>query len=287
MAASGMKRFLVRMRAAGRKVRVLASNAIPKTIRKTAARIVVPYVRPVWDFAKEPVLAVLFALAATTAIARPYYVPTGSMEPTIAIGDEVLASKFAYGYSRYSLPFQVGPSSSTRLLQRMPDRGDVIVFQLPRDPGQAYVKRVIGLPGDRIQMREGRVWLNGKELPLTLAGMGGDEMENGASIPAARYIETLPGGRTHPIFKLTWNGPLDNTPEFVVPPGHLFMMGDNRDNSLDSRVAQSDGGVGYVPMENLIGRAEVVMGSVDFLNARSLLEWPAEFRVARVLKRVR
>jgi signal peptidase I len=286
MAASGMKRFLVRMRAAGRKVHVLASNDIPKTIRKTAAWIV-PHVRPVWDFAKEPVLAVLFALAATTAIARPYYVPTGSMEPTIAIGDEVLASKFAYGYSHYSMPFQVGPSASTRLLQRMPERGDVIVFQLPRDPGQAYVKRVVGLPGDRVQLREGRVWLNGKELPLKLAGEGQDEAESGAMIPTARYIETLPNGRTHPIFKLGWNGPLDNTQLFVVPQGHLFMMGDNRDNSLDSRVAQSDGGVGYVPMENLIGRADVVMGSVDFLNARSLLEWPAEFRVARVLKRVR
>ena len=274
MAASGMKRFLVRARATKRRTQVLFAKASPT-------------VRVGWDFAKEPVLAVLFALAATTAIARPYYVPTGSMEPTIAIGDEVLASKFAYGYSRYSLPYALGPSSSTRLLQRLPERGDVIVFQLPRDPGQAYVKRVIGLPGDRVQMRDGRVWLNGKALALKPAGEGRDEMENGATVPAARYIETLPSGRTHPIFKLTWNGPLDNTPEFVVPPGHLFMMGDNRDNSLDSRVAQSDGGVGYVPMENLIGRAEIVMGSVDFLNARSLLEWPAEFRVARVLKRVR
>jgi signal peptidase I len=273
MAKNGLKRFLVRVRAAMRRVR-------PAFAKMTT------HAPTAWDFVKEPALAVLFALAATTAIARPYYVPTGSMEPTIAIGDEVLASKFAYGYSRYSLPFVFGPSSSTRLLQRMPERGDVIVFQLPRDPGQAYVKRVIGLPGDRIQMREGRVWLNGKELPLKLAGMGGDEMENGASISAARYIETLPSGRTHPIFKLTWNGPLDNTAVFVVPQGHLFMMGDNRDNSLDSRVAQSDGGVGYVPMENLIGRAEIVVGSVDFLNARSLLEWPAEFRVARLLKRV-
>ncbi len=271
MATSGMKRFLVRARAAKR--RVLAK--------------VSPIVRPVWDFAKEPVLAVLFALAATTAIARPYYVPTGSMEPTIAIGDEVLASKFAYGYSRYSVPYALAPSSSTRLLQRMPERGDVVVFQLPRDPGQAYVKRVIGLPGDRVQLRDGRVWLNGQELALKPAGEGPDEMQDGAMIPAARYIETLPGGRTHPIYKLTWNGPLDNTAVFVVPPGHLFMMGDNRDNSLDSRVAQSDGGVGFVPMENLIGRADVVIGSVDFLNARSLLEWPAQFRVARVLKRVR
>ncbi|HTW36309.1 MAG TPA: signal peptidase I [Rhizomicrobium sp.] len=285
MAMREMKRLLVRAQATGRKIRAVLSSAVPETIR-TAATRTSPYIRPIWDFAKEPVLAVLFALAATTAIARPYYVPTGSMEPTIAIGDEVLASKFAYGYSRYSLPFQLGPSSSTRLLQRMPARGDVIVFQLPRDPGQAYVKRVIGLPGDRVQMRAGRVWLNGQELPLKFAGVGRVEAETGAMLPAARYIETLPGGRTHLIFKLTWNGPLDNTAVFVVPKGHLFMMGDNRDNSLDSRVSEADGGVGYVPMENLIGRADVVLGSVDFLNAPSLLDWPAEFRVARVLKRV-
>ena len=268
------KRFQVKMRAAKRRAQLAPVK-------------ITPYAGAIWSFVKEPILAVLFALAATTAIARPYYVPTGSMEPTIAIGDAVLTSKYAYGYSRYSLPFQLGPSSSTRLLQRLPERGDVIVFQLPRDPGQAYVKRVIGLPGDHIQMRDGIVWLNGKELPLTPAGEGQVEAESGAMIPAARYIETLPNGRTHPIFKLQWEGPLDNTPEFVVPKGHLFMMGDNRDNSLDSRVAESDGGVGYVPMENLIGRAEVVLGSVDFLNAPSLIDWPAEFRVARVLKRVR
>jgi signal peptidase I len=274
MDTRGMTRLLVRVQAAKRRIQARALRAVP-------------YVRPVWDFAKEPALAVLFALAATTAIARPYYVPTGSMEPTIAIGDAVLASKFAYGYSRYSLPFGAGPSSSTRLLQRMPDRGDVIVFQLPRDPGQAYVKRVIGLPGDRVQMRDGRVWLNGKELPLKRVGEGLDEAQDGAMVPAARYIETLPNGRTHPIFKLQWNGPLDHTQVYVVPKDHLFMMGDNRDNSLDSRVAETDGGVGYVPMENLIGRADVVLGSVDFLNAPSLIDWPTEFRVARVLKRVR
>ena len=180
MAANGMKRFLVRVRTAKR--RVLAK--------------VLPIVRPVWDFAKEPVLAVLFALAATTAIARPYYVPTGSMEPTIAIGDEVLASKFAYGYSRYSVPYALGPSSSTRLLQRMPERGDVIVFQLPRDPGQAYVKRVIGLPGDRVQLRDGRVWLNGKELALKPAGTGPDEMENGDD-DSRRPLHRNAAGRAH------------------------------------------------------------------------------------------
>jgi signal peptidase I len=278
MARIRTKRILAWARAAGLKAHKAVATIGPK---------LAPHIRSGWDFSKEIVLAVVLALAATTAIARPYYVPTGSMEPTIAIGDEVLASKFAYGYSRYSLPFDVGVSSSARLFERMPARGDVIVFRLPRDPQQVYVKRLIGLPGDRVQMRGGRVWLNGKELPLKRAGEGPVEAENGATFSVPRYVETLPDGRRHFIYKVQWNGPLDDTRVFVVPPGHLFMMGDNRDNSLDSRVAQTDGGVGFVPMENLIGRADIIVGSVDFLNARSLLDWPAEFRVARVLKPLR
>ena len=240
-----------------------------------------------WNFVKEPVLTLLLVLVATTAVARPYYVPSGSMEPTIQIGDELLASKFAYGYSRYSTPFDLGPSSSTRLFQNMPERGDIIVFRLPRDTGQVYVKRVIGLPGDRIQMRDGHLWINERELPLKWDGDGMVESADGTQTAIPRYIETLPNGRTHAVFKVQWNGPLDDTDVYVVPKDHLFMMGDNRDNSLDSRVPAAEGGVGYVPMENLVGRAEVVMGSVDYLNARSLLEWPAELRLARLFKRVR
>jgi signal peptidase I len=243
--------------------------------------------RAIWDLVKEPALALLLVSAATTAIARPYYVPTGSMEPTIQIGDALLTSKFAYGYSRYSMPFDLGPRSDTRLFQHMPKRGDIIVFRLPHDPGQVYIKRLIGLPGDRIQMIRGRLWINGKELALKPDGYGRVEEEDGTLMTVPRYIETLPDGVTHEIFKVQWDGLLDNTPLYVVPAKHLFFMGDNRDNSLDSRVAAADGGVGYVPMENLVGRAEVVLGSVDFLNARSLLDWPAELRVARLLKRVR
>lgn len=243
--------------------------------------------RAIRDFVKEAGLIILFVLVATTALARPYYVPSGSMEPTIQIGDELMASKFSYGYSRYSLPFALGPTSATRLFQREPARGDVIVFQLPRDPGQTYVKRVIGLSGDRVQMREGRLWINGRELPLKRDGSALVEESSGAKAMEPRYIETLPSGRTHPIFKTEWDGPLDNTPVYVVPANHLFMMGDNRDDSLDSRVSAADGGVGFVPMENLVGEAQFVVGSVDFLNAHSLLEWPAEFRVARVFKPVR
>ena len=270
-----LKRIQSRLRVAGARV----VRRVPPEVRARAQQA--------WDLAKEPLLTVALVFAATTAVARPYYVPSGSMEPTIQIGDALLTSKFAYGYSRYSLPFALGPSSATRLLGRMPARGDVVVFRLPRDPGQTYVKRVIGLPGDRLQMREGRLFINGEELPLKADGAAAVEDETGATITAPRYIETLPGGRTHPIFKLGFNEPLDNTAVFVVPAGHLFMMGDNRDNSLDSRVAEDEGGVGFVPMENLIGRADVIVGSVDFPKAGSLIGWPAEFRVSRLLKRVR
>ena len=268
------KRLLTQVRVLRRK----AIRALPPDVRRIAGAV--------WSFVKEPVLAVIIALAATTAIARPYYVPSGSMEPTIQIGDDLITAKYAYGYSRYSLPWAIGPSSSTRFLQRMPQRGDVVVFRLPRDPDVNYIKRVIGLPGDRIQMLGGRLWINDKELPLKADGSGTVETESGEMVSVPRYIETLPDGRTHAIFKFQWNGQYDNTAVYVVPPGHLFMMGDNRDNSLDSRVAEDQGGVGYVPMENLIGRAEFVMGSVDFKNADSLLEWPAELRTQRFFKSV-
>jgi len=249
-------------------------------------------VRAAVDWLKEPVLAVLLVFAATTAIAQPFYVPSGSMQPSLAIGDLTLATKFNYGYSRYSIPYMNGPTPSGRFLGRMPKVGDVIVFRLPSNNKVTFVKRLIGLPGDRIQMREGRLWINGRELPLRAAGSGPDEngpdeIAAGEYYTVAKYIETLPNGVEHPVYKKRWDGEWDSTDEYVVPRGYFFMMGDNRDDSSDSRVPPYRGGVGYVPFGNLVGRVFVVIASVDFTNADAIWEWVTEFRFSRVLKGVR
>ena len=187
-------------------------------------------------------------LVIKTVAAEAYYVPSGSMLPSLLVGDYLLVSKFPYGYSRYSLPLPLAPASSQRLLGKLPERGDVVVFRLPRDPTQTYVKRAVGLPGDRVQMRNGRLWVNGKMLPLRRDGIGAIEADDGTREPAPRFLETLPNGHEHPIFKYRRDGELDDTPQFFVGEGQLFVMGDNLDDSLDSRVPVTAFGVGFVPV---------------------------------------
>jgi signal peptidase I len=228
------------------------------------------------------VAAILIVFVAKGAIAEPFYVPSGSMEPTLLIGDALLASKYPYGYGTASLPILFDLPESGRVFGEPPKRGDVVVFRWPGDSSQAWVKRVVGLPGDRIQMRQGQLFINDRPASLKPDGIGDAEDESGSSEPAYRFIETLPGGVRHAIFKLRDNGRLDNTPEVRVPPDHLFVLGDNRDNSADSRVPVREGGVGLLPVDNLIGRADAVIGSWDLgIRRQPVWTWLSGFRLAR------
>lgn len=242
-----------------------------------------PEPRRHWSrFAAEIVAAFFVVMVAKGALAEPFYVPSGSMEPTLLIGDALVASKYPYGYSSASLPIHVALPASGRIFGATPERGDVVVFRSPGDTSQVWVKRVIGLPGDRIQMRDGHLWIDGKEVDARSDGVGSSEDDDGTGVPAARYIETLPGGRAHTIFKLRRHSFFDNTAEITVPPDHLFVMGDNRDNSADSRVPVADGGVGLLPMDNLVGRVDAVVGSWDFSTKKQpVWKWLSGVRIAR------
>src|ERR1700746_1931210 len=202
----------------------------------------------VLETVKTVVYAVLIALVVRTVAYEPFNIPSGSMVPTLLVGDYLFVSKFSYGYSRYSLPFGL-PLFSGRIFFHSPERGDVAVFKLPADNSTDYIKRVIGLPGDHIQMKNGILYINDQPCPRKRIEDFLYYEGNSAVIPLAQYIETLPNGVQHRIIKMGDNGPLDSTQVYDVPPGEYFMMGDNRDNSRDSRILSA---FGYVPAGNVI-----------------------------------
>ncbi|MFT3974530.1 MAG: signal peptidase I [Amaricoccus sp.] len=226
------------------------------------------------ELVKTIVYALLLAGVIRTLFFQPFWIPSGSMKPTLLIGDFLFVNKMAYGYSRYSCPFAMCPIDG-RLLGREPKRGDVVVFRHPTN-GTDYIKRLIGLPGDTIQMQDGVLFLNGVAVPQAQDGTFTEVNEPqgpmaspprcknqpapGGDCEADQLMEALPGGPEHLILNLE-NGFGDNTPVFTVPEGEFFFMGDNRDNSMDSRFPRSAGGVGFVPFENLIGRADRIIFS--------------------------
>ncbi|HEY0106507.1 MAG TPA: signal peptidase I [Rhizomicrobium sp.] len=234
------------------------------------------------ELAKTVIYAGLIAVVIRTFLFQPFNIPSGSMEATLLIGDYLFVEKFAYGFSRHSFPFSFPPFSG-RVLAGTPHRGDVVVFKMPNKNSahymEDYIKRIVGLPGDRVQMIDDRLHINGKVVPRLREGDAMVECPPvDVTVSAPQYRETLPGGASYLTVDCDPHGPYDNTAEYVVPPGHYFMMGDNRDNSDDSR-----GDVGYVPFANIEGRAELRFFSID--DSAIWYEpwtWPGAIRFSRM-----
>jgi signal peptidase I len=230
---------------------------------------------------KVVVHALILAMLVRTFLFQPFNIPSGSMKDTLLIGDYLFVSKFSYGYSRYSLPYGGSINWNGRVWAAEPKRGDVVVFKLPTDGTTDYIKRVIGLPGDRIQMKRGILHINGEAVPRKPDGEFVEQGPFGGPVRAKRYIETLPNGVSYHVLKQSDEGAANDTQEYVVPAGHFFMMGDNRDNSQDSRFLSA---VGYVPFDNLIGRAQIIFFSIEEgQSAWQIWTWPWSLRWNRLL----
>jgi signal peptidase I len=214
-----------------------------------------------WDFIKVIVQALLIAVVIRTFLFQPFNIPSGSLIPTLLVGDFLFVSKYSYGYSKHSFPFDAVPISG-RIWGAEPKRGDIIVFRNDRDGGKDYIKRLIGLPGDTVQTIGGRLLINGKEMPREAIEPFTTDQPFGDERKVPQYIETLPEGQKHKIIESSGDdgGLSDNSLPQTVPEGHFFFMGDNRDNSQDSRFNN----VGMVPFEALIGRAEIVWFSIQW-----------------------
>lgn len=235
-----------------------------------------------WDLVRILIYALVIALVERTFFFQPYNIPSGSMEDTLLVGDFLFVEKFSYGYSKYSLPWGRLLPGFGRVMTAEPERGEVAVFALPSDPSRDFIKRIVGLPGDRIQMLHGVLYVNDKPVPkVRVADFVEDQ--NGYEHHIARYRETLPNGKSYYVLDKDAESDLDTTKVYTVPTGHYFMMGDNRDDSDDSR-----GIVGYLPAEYLVGKAEFKFFSIDErkTHAWTFWKWPGAIRYGRIFRTI-
>ena len=230
--------------------------------------------------------ALIIALVIRTFLFQPFNIPSGSMKATLLVGDYLFVSKYSYGYSHYSLPFSPNLFSG-RIWASEPQRGDVVVFRLPRDDSTDYIKRVIGMPGDTVQMIQGVLHINGQAVKREQIEDFIETEEGSRAQRVKRWRETLPNGVSYTTLDL-YDSLYDNAGPYKVPAGHFFMMGDNRDNSTDSRVSPDRGGVGFVPFENLVGRAQIIFFSIlEGEHAWQVWRWPWSVRWDRLFTIVR
>ena len=235
-----------------------------------------------WEIIKTVFFALMIALVLRILLFQPFTIPSASMEPNLYEGDYIVVTKWNYGYSRHSIPFSP-PLFSGRIFGSGPERGDIVVFKLPRDDKTDYIKRVIGMPGDRIQMRNNVLYINDRAIEDVVVNRG-ELTDTFGPHPVIQARETLPNGRSFIIQDFGPGEALDDTGVYEVPQGYYFMMGDNRDNSIDSRVEQSSG-VGLVPAENLVGKAEIILFSwTPGASLWNPITWFANLRPSRFFK---
>lgn len=264
-------------------VDVSNTSVADSSAKKTAAKVP-SHADGGWgELFNTALVAIVLALIIRTFFLEPFNIPSGSMRPTLQIGDYLFVSKPAYGYSKYSFPFGMAPIDGRIGPGAEPKRGDVVVFKLPYNTSIDYIKRIVGLPGETIQVIEGELYINRRKVPRESVGLKRIE-KDGKVTSIMEYKQTLPGGAKFSIYEEADDRVLDNTLEYVVPEGHYFMMGDNRDNSQDSRVLDH---VGYVPLENIVGRASFLFFSTN--GHAKLIEfwkWPWSIRYKRLFSSI-
>jgi signal peptidase I len=264
--------------------KTIAQPSLPEQVSNAPVSAPMTKKEEITDFTKTLVLAILLALFIRGFFFEPFNIPSGSMKPTLLIGDYIATNKYDYGYGQYSFSVPVANiflpvPYQGRVWAGDVTRGEIVVFWMPQFQ-QNYIKRVVGLPGDTIQMRRGRLYINDELVEREFVALRSDKEDDGSTVAITEYIETLPGGIMHQIYEESDQGPLDDTPQFTVPEGQYFVMGDNRDNSQDSRVSHS---VGPIPFEHIVGRADFVFFSSNG-SARifELWKWPWSIRYERM-----